>query len=129
MSLRVSVFLCFEGFPQMTATQFRKIALGFHGAVEASHMRHPDFRAPNGKIFATLTEKEDRACVMLTPDQQAPFLKDAPDVFVPASGAWGRGGSTLIVLKNADAEMVGEAVTLAWQNKSVLQPAERRRRK
>lgn len=111
----------------MTANQFRKIALGFDGAVEASHMNHPDFRAPNGKIFATLTEKEDRACVMLTPEQQAGFLRDAPAVFEPAAGAWGRGGSTLIALKSADAEMVGEAVTLSWKNKSVLPAAKKKK--
>jgi hypothetical protein len=110
----------------MTPAAFRKIALGFDGAVEASHMSHPDFRAPNGKIFCTLTDKEDRACVMLTPEQQAGFLRDAPGVFEPAAGAWGRGGSTMISLKNADSELVGEAVTLAWNNKSV-QPAAKKR--
>lgn len=110
----------------MTANQFRKIALGFDGAAEASHMSHPDFRAANGKIFATLTETEDKACVMLTPEQQAVFLRDAPAVFEPAAGAWGRGGSTMIVLKSADAEMVGEAVTLSWKNKSVLAASRKR---
>lgn len=110
----------------MTPAQFRKIALGFDGAIESSHMKHPDFRATNGKIFATLTEAEDKACVMLTPDQQAAFLRDAPAVFEPAAGAWGRGGSTMIVLKKADAEMVGEAVTLAWQNKNAAPPAKKR---
>lgn len=109
----------------MTPRQFRKIALGFDGVTEKSHMSHPDFRAANGKIYATLTEKEDRACVMLTPEQQAAFLRDAPNVFEPAAGAWGRGGSTMIVLKHADAEMVGEAVTLAWQNKSVASAKKR----
>lgn len=103
----------------MTPAAFRKIALGFDGVTEKSHMSHPDFRAANGKIYATLTREQDRACVMLTPEQQAVFLRDAPKVFEPAAGAWGRGGSTMIVLKSADAEMVGEAVTLAWQNKSV----------
>ena len=110
----------------MTANQFRKIALGFDGAVEATHMSHPDFRAPNGKIFATLTEQEDKACVMLTPEQQAGFLRDAPGVFAPAAGAWGRGGSTMVVLKSADTEMVGEAVTLAWNNKRVLPAAKKK---
>ena len=113
----------------MTANQFRKIALGFEGAVEASHMSHPDFRAPNGKIFATLTEKADKACVMLTPEQQAVFLRDAPGVFEPAAGAWGRGGSTMIVLKSANAEVVGEAVTLSWNNKRVLKPAAKKTRR
>ena len=37
----------------MTETEFRRIALGMKGAVEQSHMDHPDFRV-NGRIFATL---------------------------------------------------------------------------
>ena len=32
------------------------------GAVEGSHMSHPDFRAANGKIFASLTEGDFRDC-------------------------------------------------------------------
>jgi hypothetical protein len=102
----------------MTSNQFRRIALGMAGAVESSHMNHPDFRAANGKIFATLNETETRGMASLTPEQQAEFVKRAPDVFVPAAGAWGRGGSTMIVLATADADMVGEAVTLAWQRVS-----------
>src|SRR5574341_1650709 len=110
----------------MTANQFRRIALGMAGAVEGSHMSHPDFRAANGRIFATLNEDHTRGMAALTPDQQAEFTKRAPDVFVPAAGAWGRGGSTMIVLAQADAEMVGEAVTLAWQSASAKAPARRR---
>ena len=99
----------------MTAKQFRRIALGMEGAVEGSHMSHPDFRAANGKIFATLTENETRGAVLLTPDEQSDFMKRAPEGFVPASGAWGRQGSTMIVLAKIDEEIVGEAVTLAWK--------------
>lgn len=107
----------------MTSTQFRRIALGMAGAVERSHMDHPDFRAANGRIFATLTEDEQRGMAALTPDQQAEFIRRAPAVFVPAAGAWGRGGSTMIVLADADEEVVGEAVTLAWQAASAKAPA------
>jgi hypothetical protein len=99
----------------MTPAQFRRIALAFDGAVEASHMNHPDFRAANGKIFATLTEDESRGMASLTPEEQADLIARAPEVFVPAAGAWGRGGSTMIVLAKADAEIVGEALTLAWR--------------
>jgi len=104
----------------MTPTQFRRIVLGLPGVVEASHMSHPDFRAANGRIFATLTEDETRGMASLTPEQQADFLARSPKTFVPAAGAWGRGGSTMIELKGADAEIVGEAVTLAWQRVSAL---------
>jgi hypothetical protein len=110
----------------MTPNQFRKIALGMDGAVEASHMDHPDFRAANGRIFATLNEDETRGMAGLTPEQQADLMARAPETFVPAAGAWGRGGSTMIVLKGADAEIVGEAVTLAWQRISALKPSARR---
>jgi hypothetical protein len=99
----------------MTARQFRNIALGFDGVVEASHMNHPDFRAANGKIFATLNEDQTRGMAALTPEQQAELIARAPEVFVPAAGAWGRGGSTMIVLIKANEEIVGEALTLAWR--------------
>ena len=99
----------------MTPAAFRRIVLGLAGAVEASHMSHPDFRAANGRIFASLTEDEKRGTLSLTTDQQADFLARAPATFVPAAGAWGRGGWTMVELKNADVEIVGEAVTLAWQ--------------
>ena len=110
----------------MTPKQFRKIVLGLDGVIEASHMNHPDFRAANGRIFATLNEDETRGMAALTPDQQADLIARAPQVFVPAAGAWGRGGSTMIDLRNADAEIVGEAVTLAWQRVSAL-PASKSR--
>ena len=99
----------------MTPTQFRRIVLGLPNVVEASHMSHPDFRAANGRIFATLNEDETRGMASLMPEQQADFIARAPKTFIPAAGAWGRGGSTMIDLKSADVELVGEAVTLAWQ--------------
>jgi len=102
----------------MTPTQFRKIALGFDGAVEASHMNHPDFRAPNGKIFATIHAGSTQGMVKLTPEQQERFIRESPDMFSPAAGAWGRQGATIVQFAAADPELVGEAMTLAWQNLS-----------
>ena len=113
----------------MTPDQFRKIVLGLDGVIEASHMSHPDFRAANGRIFATLNEDQTRGMASLTPDQQADFIARAPKMFAPAAGAWGRGGSTMIDLKSADAEIVGEAVTLAWQRVSALPASKSKRSK
>ena len=90
-------------------------------------MKHPDFRAPNGKIFASLYEDETRGSVALAPEQQADLIARAPDTFVPAAGAWGRSGWTTIVLKNADAELVGEALTLAYQRISASKPAKKKK--
>ena len=54
---------------EMKAKDFRRIALGFEGAIESAHMGHPDFRA-NGRIFATLKADMEFGMVKLTPDEQ-----------------------------------------------------------
>ena len=73
----------------MTANTFRKIALGFAGAIEASHLNHPDFRL-SGKVFATLGyPNKEWGMVKLTPDQQAKVVTKNPKAFVPVKGAWG----------------------------------------
>ncbi len=110
----------------MTPLQFRRIALGHDGVVEGAHMGHADFRAANGRIFASLTEDEKRGTAKLTPEQQADFVDRAPKAFIPAAGAWGRQGWTTIVLKDADQEMLGEALTLAWQSMNAAKPARKR---
>jgi len=99
----------------LRASDFRRIVLGMEDAFEAAHMGHPDFRA-HGRIFATLNAEETRGAVMLTPEQQQIFLVDHAAMFEPAAGAWGRSGSTLVILDAADEDTIGEAVTLAWQN-------------
>ena len=60
---------------------FRQLALSLAGAVESSHCNHPDFRL-NNRIFATLSaEAKDCGVLMLTPDQQAQFMTELPEVF------------------------------------------------
>ena len=99
----------------MTAKDFRRIALGMEGAVEASHMNHPDFRV-NGKIFATIHPDNAQGMVKLTPEQQERFIRENPKMFHPAAGAWGRGGSTMVAFAHANEDVLGEAMTMAWQN-------------
>ena len=78
-------------------------------------MGHPDFRA-NGKIFATLYPDGERGMVKLTPEQQQEFMAADGRAFEPASGAWGRQGCTTVLLALVAEDMLGEAMTLAWQN-------------
>lgn len=116
----------------MKPEDFRRIALSMTDAIEGAHMGHPDFRA-NGRIFATLATDNRQGMVKLTPEQQAGYVRDAPETFVPAKGAWGLQGCTMVQLKSADKETVGEAMTLAWQNtvrqKSAKKAAPKRSRR
>jgi hypothetical protein len=109
----------------MTADEFRELALAHHGAEERAHMGHPDFRA-NGRIFATLQADEQTGMVAVTPEEQAELLRDHPDVFTPAAGAWGRQGCTLVRLSEASPRVVKPALLLAWQ-RVTAKPAPRRR--
>ena len=112
----------------MTANQFRRLALGLEGVVEAAHMNHPDFRV-GGKIFATLQPGLERGMVQLSPEEQARFIEESPKTFEPAAGAWGRGGSTTVLLATADQELVGEALTLAWQRRKAVTGQQKSARK
>jgi hypothetical protein len=94
---------------------FRRIALGLADAIESAHMGHPDFRV-NGRIFATLHHDRASGMVKLTPEQQQTFVRAHQTTFTPESGAWGRQGCTRVCLAGVDAEALGEALTLAWQN-------------
>jgi hypothetical protein len=78
-------------------------------------MGHPDFRVHN-RIFASLHDADQFGMVKLTPEQQSRLVREAPRSFSPEAGAWGRSGYTRVLLKSADVELVGEAMTLAWQN-------------
>jgi predicted DNA-binding protein (MmcQ/YjbR family) len=106
----------------MTHKTFRRIALSLNGAIEASHMGHPDFRVAN-KIFASLHPDLKSGMVKLTPDQQKTFICEESTSFAPESGAWGRSGCTRVTLATVDEDSLGQALTLAWQNIAANKPS------
>lgn len=98
-----------------TADDFRRLALGLDGAEERSHMGSPDFRV-GGRIFATLaSEAQGYGNLMLTPEVQTAFVAEAPAVFVPIAGGWGRMGMTHVRLAEADEETLAGALRTAWK--------------
>jgi hypothetical protein len=100
---------------KMNAHDFRRLALSLDGAEEASHMGAPDFRV-GGRIFATLAaQNQGYGNLMLTPQQQATFVEDLPDVFVPIAGGWGRMGATHIRLSAATEDVLAGALFTAWR--------------
>ena len=101
----------------MTAEDFRLIALSLSDAVEGSHHGNADFRV-GGRIFATLAyERQGFGVVMVTPEEQKGMIADAPDVFLPVVGEWGRKGATRVRLANASREVVEGAMRSAWSKR------------
>jgi hypothetical protein len=99
----------------MNAKDFRRLALKLEGAEEGSHMGAADFRV-GGRIFATLAhEAKGYGNLMLTPAQQALFVEDQPDVFLPVAGGWGRNGATHVRLEAANEDLLAGALRIAWK--------------
>jgi hypothetical protein len=102
----------------MTPAEFRRLALRFPEAEESAHMNHPDFRV-GGKIFATLGYPDkDHGTVILPVEEQARFVREHPESFAAAKGAWGKRGSTTVRLDAIDISTLRSALEIAWRNKA-----------
>ncbi|HEY6351185.1 MAG TPA: MmcQ/YjbR family DNA-binding protein [Candidatus Angelobacter sp.] len=62
----------------MTAADFRRIALGLEGVEEYSHAGLPAFRVGARKFASLTSQAEGYGNLMLTPEQQAAFVEEAP---------------------------------------------------
>jgi hypothetical protein len=99
----------------MTPENFKRIALSLDGAEEGSHMGAVDFRV-GGRIFATLaSQAQGYGNLALTPEDQAVFCEELPEVFRPIAGGWGRMGMTHIVLARASEDVLRGALQKAWR--------------
>jgi hypothetical protein len=97
----------------LNIADFRRLALSLPGAEESSHMGSPDFRV-GGRIFATLAAaKLGYGNIMITPEQQAAFVEELPEIFIPVPGGWGRGGATHVNLEAANEDVVLGALQTA----------------
>lgn len=98
----------------MTIKDFRRIALSMPGAEESSHMGSPDFRVDR-RIFCTLASaKKGYGNLMLKPEQQAMFIEDLPEIFIPIAGGWGRMGMTHVILANVSEDVLEGAIRTAY---------------
>ena len=78
-------------------------------------MGSADFRV-GGRIFATLAaQRQGYGNLMLDPERQAMFVAEAPDIFVPIPGGWGRNGATHVRLSAATEDVLEGALRTAWK--------------
>ena len=98
----------------ITITNFKTIALSFPSVVESPHFDKSSFRV-NKKIFATLNEKENRACLRLSAIDQSVFCAFDPSIIYPVPNKWGKQGWTLINLSKVKKSMLKDALTQAYE--------------
>ena len=99
----------------MTAADFRRIALSLDGVEEYSHAGLPAFRVGGRKFASLASQAEGYGNLMLTLEQQSAFVEDAPEIFLPIPGGWGRMGHTHIRLAAASEDVLIGALRTAWK--------------
>jgi hypothetical protein len=100
----------------MKVAAVRKHALSLPEVTEEPHFDYSSFRV-RGKIFVTVPPEEDRIHVFVGEEHRARFLAMHPEFL--ASLPWGKKIVGLrVMLAKADAAVVKQLVTFAWQNKA-----------
>ena len=99
----------------MTPADFRRVALSLEGVEEYPHAGFPAFRVGGRKFASLASQAEGYGNLMLTLEQQAAFVEEAPEVFVPIPGGWGRMGHTHIRLASANEDVLIGALLSAWK--------------
>lgn len=100
---------------KMTPADFRRIALSFEGVEEYPHAGFPAFRVGGRKFASLASQAQGYGNLMLTLEQQAAFIEDAPEIFLPIPGGWGRMGHTHIRLAAAGEDVLTGALRTAWK--------------
>jgi hypothetical protein len=99
----------------MTAADFRRIALSLEGVEEYSHAGLPAFRVGGRKFASLASQAQGYGNLMLTPAQQAAFVEEAPEIFLPIPGGFGKMGHTHIRLAAANEDVLAGAIRTAWK--------------
>ena len=99
----------------MTTADFRRIAVGLEGVEEYSHGGLPAFRVGGRKFASLASQAEGYGNLMLTLEQQAAFVEESPEIFLPIPGGWGKMGHTHIRLAAASKDVLTGALRTAWK--------------
>jgi hypothetical protein len=98
-----------------TAADFRRIARSFPNVEEHDHGGQPAFTV-GGRRFAGLASvAQGYGNLVLTPEVQSGFVADAPEIFLPIPGGFGRLGHTHLVLAAADRNTLHDSLQTAYR--------------
>ena len=98
----------------MTAPDFHRIALSLEGVEEYSHAGLPAFRVGSTKFASLASQAGGYGNLMLALEQKAAFGEEAPEIFLPTPGGWGKMGHTHIRLAASEDVLTG-ALRTAWK--------------
>lgn len=90
----------------------RTLALALKCATETPHFHRQAFRTPR-KTFATLDAAARDINLMFDPDLRDFYCEQAPEVFTPVAGGWGRMGVTRCALDAVDEATLASALQAA----------------
>lgn len=99
----------------MTPEDFRRIALSLEGVEEDTHVGLPTFRVGGRRFAGLASQAQGYGNLTLTPELQAAFVTEAPELFLPVPGGFGRMGHTLIRLAAASEDVLRGALQAAWK--------------
>jgi hypothetical protein len=99
----------------MTAADFRRIALSLDGVEEVAHAGLPAFRVAGARFASLASQSAGYGNLTLTLEQQAAFVEEAPEIFLPIPGGWGKMGHTHIRLAAANRDVLTGALRTAWK--------------
>ena len=89
--------------------------MSLEGVEEYPHAGLPAFRVGGRKFASLASQAEGYGNLMLTPEQQLAFVEDAPEIFLPIPGGFGRMGHTHIRLARATEDVLTGALRTAWK--------------
>ncbi len=92
----------------------RKLALSMENTEELPHLEKTSFRYKK-KIFATVDEKKQRACLALSLVDQSVFSAYDNTVIYPVPNAWGKKGFTFVELKKVRKDLFADALKQAYR--------------
>ena len=92
---------------------FRELALSFAEVTEQPHFEKASFRVKK-KIFVTLDEAKNIACVKLSETDQSVYCLIDKTLIWPVPNKWGKQGWTLIDLRKIKKDLLKDALTSAY---------------
>ena len=104
----------------VTNEEFRQMALSLSDTVELPHFDRASFRVylpgrqAGKRIFATLSEKDNIAVLMLSPLQQSVFCAFDKTIIYPVAGGWGLKGATVFELGKMKKRMMKDTLKVVY---------------